>query len=492
MPSVTALDREQTNLGGQRLHVAESSRHKISELAYELLQKRLDERRATNERTNLAERARVENEHSLNLIELAAAHEKETAGFKDTEFAMIAEFDAERDNLSSTKLLANKLAVESQKHVELLDSLQAKLASDDQAAERELQKVLDAYEKATCKKLNCLNCAYAYKGPDIVETRRKTEQSAIERHNSYDNIVERHTAAWTLRQEALRLEPDTRASRQIRIDLEHDFQVRFAECDQKWATIQRRQTEELEELEVNRDLALTAVQGHHECVQAELYEERCRVEEWWKHLCDETVAARKRIDQDEKSAAAELDRDEDGGTSAEVTRATKMVTRAAAYCHEVAEEVETLEFVPPNVEKKAAAAYHTPGEDQSEAGLPVIIIPLAPVGDTGNPAGSSLSGASRGLPSQPSVLSVNMAPLPDESSLMPVTSANIELQYDLAGDGVWRPGAERYATLANPFADAERQIVVVSQLAHSEPGGSIPDRSGSPDSGGSDSDFVEM
>ena len=85
-----------------------------------------------------------------------------------------------------------------------------------------------------------------------------------------------------------------------------------------------------------------------------------------------------------------------------------------------------------------------------------------------------------------------MAHLPEESSLMPVTSANFDPRYDPTADGVLRSGAERYTTLTNPFAHAEREIVVVSQLAHSEPGGSIPDRSGSPDSSGSDSDFVEI
>ena len=485
MPSITTRNRQQIYFDGQLLRAAESSRHGISELAFELLQKRVDERCATNERTNFEERARVENEHSSSVTRLEYLHEKKIKEHKDAEFAIISEFDVQRDNLPGTRL-----RVEGLKQAELLESLQIKLASDDQTAEEELKKAVEVYDEAWAAHCKCCT----FNGPDIAATRRQAEQSTLERHNAYDKLVERHTAEWKLRQEALQLELDTRTARQVRLDLEHDFQLRFAECGQSWATIQKRQTEELEALEKNRDLALAAVQKRHEYAEAELYEEHRRIEEWWNHLCDETVAARKRIDQDEQSAVAEPDRDKAGGTvaPAEVTQAAKMVVGAVAYCHERAEEAETLEFVPPNVEKKAAAVCHTPGEEDSDAGLPVIVMPPAPAGDTRNPAGSSLSGASRGPLSQPSVLSANMARLPDESSLMPLVSANFDPHYDPTADGVLRPGAERYTTLANPFAHAEREIVVVSQLAHSEPGGSVPDRSGSPDSGGSDSDFIEI
>ena len=82
MPSIITRNRKQINLESQRLCVAERSRHDISVLAYELLQKRLEEQRATNERTNLEKRTRVENQYSSNLTELAAAHEKETTRFK--------------------------------------------------------------------------------------------------------------------------------------------------------------------------------------------------------------------------------------------------------------------------------------------------------------------------------------------------------------------------------------------------------------------------
>jgi len=170
-----------------------------------------------------------------------------------------------------------------------------------------------------------------------------------------------------------------------------------------------------------------------------------------------------------------------------VTQAAKMVTRVVAHFSEVVEEVKTVGPVPPS-EEKAAAACHRPCEEESDAGLPITIIPPAHADETGDPAGSSLSGGSRGHLSQSSVLSANMARLPDESSLMPVMSANFDPQYDTATDGVLRSGAERYTTLANPFAHAERQTVIAS----SEPVGSVPDRSGSPDSAGLDSDFVEI
>ena len=134
----------------------------------------------------------------------------------------------------------------------------------------------------------------------------------------------------------------------------------------------------------------------------------------------------------------------------------------------------------------------TPGEEESDASLPITIIPPAPADDTGDPASLSLSGASRGPVSQPSVLLANMVHLSDESSLVPVVSANFDPQYDPAADGVLRSGAERYTTLANPFAHAERQIVITGQFTHPEPVESVLDRSGSPDSGGSDSDFVEI
>jgi len=469
MLSITTQNREKVYLEGQRLRAAESSRHEISELAYELLQRRLDERRATNERTNIEERARVENEHSSNLAELAAAHEKETAEFKDAEFTMIAEFDTQRDKLPGATL-AMKLHAEGLKHAEFIDSLQAKLAEDNQAAEKELQAAVEAYEKARCKKLNCPSCTS--KAPDIAETRRQAEQSTLERRNTYKKLVEHHQSEWKMRQEALRLELDTPAARQLRLNLEHDFQLRFAECGQSLAVIQKRQAKELNVLEENRDLAFAKVQERHECAEDELYVERCRVEESWKHLCDETVTARGRIDEDEKGALAELGQDETGETvaSAEVTQAAKMVTRAVAHFSEDVEEVKTVGTVLPS-EEKAAAACHTPGEEESDAGLPISIIPPAPADDTGDPAGSSLSSASPGHLSQPSVF---------------------DPQYDTAADGALLSGAERYTTLVNPFAHAERQIVITSQFTHSEPVGSVPDRSGSPDSAGSDSDFVEI
>jgi len=215
---------------------------------------------------------------------------------------MVAEFDAQRDSLPSAKLLANMLEAEGRKHAELLDTLQAKLASDDQTAEQELQKAVAAYDKAWAAHCKCC----PFNGPDIAETRRLAQQNTLDRHNTYDNLVERHMAEWKLRQEALRLELDTRAARQARLDLEHDFQLRFAECGQSWAVIRKRQGEELEVLKESRDSALAAVQERHECAEAELCAERCRVEEWWKHLCDETVATRGRVDEDEKGALAEL------------------------------------------------------------------------------------------------------------------------------------------------------------------------------------------
>jgi len=490
MLSITTQDREKAYFEGQRQRAAESSRHEISELAYELLQKRLDERRATNERTNLEERARVENEHSSNVTRLGSAHEKEIQQYKDAEFAMVTEFDAQRDKLPGATL-ASKLQVEGLKHTELLDSLQSKLATDDEAAEKDLQTTVEAHEKTLATRCKCASCSPS--APDIAETRRKAEESTIERHTTYEKLVEGLKSDWKLRQEALRLKLDTPAGRQVRLSLERDFQLRFAECGQKLAVIQKRQAKELEALEENRDLALAEVQERHECAEAELYEEHCRVEEWWKHLCDETVAARGRIDEDEKSALAELGQDETGETvaSAEVTQAAKMVTRVVAHFSEGVKEAETAGPVPPS-EEKAAATCHTPGEEESDAGLSITIIPPAPADDTGDPAESSPSGAFRGHLSQPSVLSANMARLPNESSLMPVMSANFDPQYDPAADGVLRSGAERYTTLANPLAHAERQIVIASQFTHSEPVGSVPDRSGSPDSGGSDSDFIEI
>ena len=203
------------------------------------------------------------------------------------------------------------------------------------------------------------------------------------------------------------------------------------------------------------------------------------------------MAARERIDEGEKRALAELGLDETGETVAStgMTQAAKMITRAVAHCDEEAGDVKTVRPLPPS-EEGAAAACHTPGKE-IDIMLPVIILPASAC-DTNEPASSSLSSDSRGILSQPSVLSANMAHLTDESSLVSVVSANFDPLYDPAADGVLRPGSERYATLANPFAHAEPQIVVVSQLAHLEPVGCIPDRSSSPDSGGSDSDFVEI
>jgi len=186
MLSITTRNRKHINLEGQRLRAAEILRHEISELAYELLQKRLDERRARNKRTNLEERARVENQHSSNHTELAASHGKETSEFKDAEFAMIAEFDAQRDKLPGATL-AMKLQVEGLKHAEFLDSLRPKLAEDNKAAEKEFQTALEAHEKTLAIWCKCAGCSPS--APDIAETRRQAEQSTLEQVKNLRYIV---------------------------------------------------------------------------------------------------------------------------------------------------------------------------------------------------------------------------------------------------------------------------------------------------------------
>lgn len=72
--------------------------------------------------------------------------------------------------------------------------------------------------------------------------------------------------------------------------------------------VQQRQADELATHASERSVAIAAVMATYEVAEAEVQEGRRTVDEWWTYLCNEAVAHRKQIDEDEQDAFDEIDR----------------------------------------------------------------------------------------------------------------------------------------------------------------------------------------
>ena len=301
MSSTITHKQDHDHLKAQLQRASETSRHEISKLAHELLQKRLDERHAANEQSSLKERARVRDEHVVDTTNLATAHEMENKEFEDTRFAMIAEFDLQRDKLHPPP--ARKPEAEGLRHDILLETLKAELLLNNQKAEQLFQQIIHSCN--SCGRQNVLqSCNICNWVASSNNLSYQTQRIKLELITSYEQIILKHEAEWKARQELPPHEPGIRTSDLTRLDLERDFQIQFAEFYQRQKTIQQRQAAELNVLVKEQNSKLAAIHERYERAAAELQEERQRVFEWWRHLCDENLASLRRIDQDEAQACA--------------------------------------------------------------------------------------------------------------------------------------------------------------------------------------------
>jgi len=474
--------QDRNHLKAQLQRASETSRHEISKLAHELLQKRLDERHAANEQSSLMERARVRDEHAVNTIKLATAHEMENKGFEDTRFAMIAEFDIQRDTLHPPP--AKKLEAENLRHDILLENLKAELVINNQKAEEVFQQIIQSCN--SCARQNVLqSCNICNWVASPSNLSYQTQRINLELLTSYEQIVRKHEAEWKVRQEVLPHELHSRNSYQARLELERDFQLKFAECDQRQKTIQQRQVAELKVLVKEQNSRLAAVQERYERTEAELQEERQRVAEWWKHLCDENVASLRRIDQDETYALDAI--------SLEVTveadrenQATQVVTSGAAQgLLEKAERAETVSLAAAEEEETLYTSSRILDEQA------VILIPhdttrslnSAPHGAV-DLSGSTFSSTSCDAVTPPLLLLAGTNQLQTTSSSNALShwsavSVTSKLQYNLITDQV------------SPSLNKHRNAIT-SLVSESGQAGQVQDRCITPESRGSDSDFAEI
>ena len=72
--------------------------------------------------------------------------------------------------------------------------------------------------------------------------------------------------------------------------------------------VQQRQAEELATQASERSAAISAGMATYEVAEAKVQGGRRTVDEWWIYLCNEAVAHRKQIDEDEQDAFDEIDR----------------------------------------------------------------------------------------------------------------------------------------------------------------------------------------
>jgi len=351
MASITTHEHDEISLEAQRQRASEISRHEISKLAHELLKKHLDERLAKCVQTNLTERARACEKHAADAAKLATKHERENKEFEDARYAMIVDFDAQRNKLRP--LPEKKLEEESLRHEILLETLKMKLVVDKDPS---LQQIPGRYR--------------GYYGDNSNYT---CDPNSLEQ--AYKQLVRKHEAEWKVRHTALLLEVNKATSHQARLDLERDFQLRFAECDQRQKSIQQRQTEELKDLEKEHDSELKAVQEAGERAEAEMQEERLRVDGWWHHICDGVVACQQRIELGDRHAHGEIAPREEASAVDEGERAVPGTVSpdegetVAAFI--TTTDGDGLEAVQTRLstEREAVASDRTPAEELASSSM---------------------------------------------------------------------------------------------------------------------------
>jgi len=167
---------------------------------------------------------------------------------------------------------------------------------------------------------------------DIMEAREEAQHKDNERHGRLAELVSNCTAISKAKQDALQLQLDNRAweFRHARLNIETDFQHKFLEHSRCWEVLQKRQAEELRELERGRDSSLATVEEVYLGAEAELAEEHRKADEWWQHLCDTTTAGLQQIEEDEKR---ELQQTEIPGWTARV--AILDAIPAATLCSDI-------------------------------------------------------------------------------------------------------------------------------------------------------------
>jgi len=95
--------------------------------------------------------------------------------------------------------------------------------------------------------------------------------------------------------------------RLARLELEDEYQNRLGELIQQQEAVQLRQKRELEALAEERICVHAGVLEGFDAADADLLDERKRVNEWWNSLLNEATARRGQIDEDEQQALDNID-----------------------------------------------------------------------------------------------------------------------------------------------------------------------------------------
>ena len=128
-----------------------------------------------------------------------------------------------------------------------------------------------------------------------------------------DRIHAEHLASletsWKVRQ--LKLENTVRLEkpqhRPARLELEDEYQNRLGELAKQQEAVRLRQKRELETLAEERISAHACAREASEAADADLLDERKRVDEWWNSLLNEATARQQQIDKDEQQALNNID-----------------------------------------------------------------------------------------------------------------------------------------------------------------------------------------
>ena len=142
--------------------------------------------------------------------------------------------------------------------------------------------------------------------PRIIQAQEVATACRNERQRAHDKVLAGHEDIWTAR----RLELQNRISLerpqlQTRLRLAEEYHARLGELVQDWKSVQQRQTKELQMLADERDAVHASITAY-KATEAELLEERRKVDEWWIYLVNEAAACRQQIDEDEQNALKEI------------------------------------------------------------------------------------------------------------------------------------------------------------------------------------------
>jgi len=339
----------------------------------------------------------------------------------------------------------------------------------------------------------------------IKQAREEAATSRGERERVHAERLASLEASWKARQ--LELENTVRLEkpqyRPARLELEDEYQTRLGELAQQQEAIRLRQKRELETLAEERISAHAGVLAASEATDANLLDERKRVDEWWNSMLIEAAARQQQIDKDEQQTLDSIDSAEaskmaparkaagaletgmdavavkvSNATDAaaenlqctSTTGATAVAVGSSRPQHKASEEAQAFESAATAGYERAAADAFTSATTQRKhtAATPPFSADID-ARATREEVTRYLAAGSARTPDEPDTLHINggFVALTGSTTMVSEVESHSPFGYEPAKDA------------GSPYIHADADIALVVQ-----------ERSGSPDSAGSD--FVQI